>query len=246
MISQHLSGMQVSTVSTQEAPYDINGGFNQGKHYGYGQPTLEQVNYMKNSSRNPNNDSYSNAFNQGWRNHPNFGWKEQLQRPQPNFNNNSQGRFNQNKFNNFNNHQFQTSQPQQASTQPQNTPDLASLVAKLFKSTHSFIKETSTSIRNLKVQVGQLSKRIPERSTNTLPGDTEVNPRKECKSLTMDNESILKKVVQVVKESEEKKEAPERAEDTLTHAPSKAPMHKSSKRRPRTSSTLSSWKSLKS
>ncbi|KAL4344152.1 hypothetical protein AHAS_Ahas11G0149800 [Arachis hypogaea] len=90
----HLSGMQVSAINTQDAFYDMNGGFNQGENYDYAQTTSEQ----------------------GWRNHPNFGWKEQPHRPQPNFNNNSQRGFNKNKFNNFSNCQFQTSEPQQTST----------------------------------------------------------------------------------------------------------------------------------
>ncbi|XP_016172582.1 uncharacterized protein LOC107614973 [Arachis ipaensis] len=143
MISQHLSGMQVSTISTQDASYDMSGGFNQGRIM--------------------------------------------------------------------------------ASTQPQNTPDVASLVAELSKTTHSFMQETRASIQNLKVQIGQLSKKIPKKSPNTLPGDPEVNPREECKALTMDNESILKKKVQVAKGSEEK-EASRQAGVTLPHAPHRAPI----------------------
>ncbi|XP_016185531.1 uncharacterized protein LOC107627192 [Arachis ipaensis] len=49
--------------------------------------------------------------------------------------------------------------------------------------------ETRSSIRNLEVQIGQLSKRIPEIPSNTLPCNTEVNPKKECKDLTMEAEA---------------------------------------------------------
>ncbi|XP_015932800.1 uncharacterized protein LOC107459100 [Arachis duranensis] len=42
-----------------------------------------------------------------------------------------------------------------------------------------------SSIRNLEIQIGQLSKRIPKIPSNTLPSNTEFNPKKECKALTI-------------------------------------------------------------
>ena len=39
------------------------------------------------------------------------------------------------------------------------------------------------------VQVGQLSKRIPETPPDTIPNNTEVNPREECKAITMEVEA---------------------------------------------------------
>ncbi|MED6165323.1 hypothetical protein PIB30_098473, partial [Stylosanthes scabra] len=38
------------------------------------QPSAEQVNYMGNQPRPPQNDPYSNTYNSGWRNHSNFSW----------------------------------------------------------------------------------------------------------------------------------------------------------------------------
>nr|XP_025612527.1 uncharacterized protein LOC112705759 [Arachis hypogaea] len=46
--------------------------------------------------------------------------------------------------------------------------------------------ETRSSIQNMEIQVGQLTKRIPEIPSNTLPSNTEVNPKKECKALTIE------------------------------------------------------------
>ncbi|XP_057740554.1 uncharacterized protein LOC130957727 [Arachis stenosperma] len=46
--------------------------------------------------------------------------------------------------------------------------------------------ETRSFIRNLEIQVGQLSKRIPEIPSNTLSSNTEVNPKEECKALTIE------------------------------------------------------------
>ncbi|KAL4344850.1 hypothetical protein AHAS_Ahas11G0219600 [Arachis hypogaea] len=65
----------------------------------------------------------------------------------------------------------------------QSLSDLATLVSSLTKTTDSFINETRSSIRNLEVQVGQLSMRIPEIPPDTLPSNTEVNPREECKAI---------------------------------------------------------------
>ena len=77
----------------------------QNENYVYAQSSTEQVNYIGNAPRNPNNDPYAKTFNQEWRNHSNFGGREQPQKLQ-NFNNNSQDDFQQN---NFNNCQFQSS-----------------------------------------------------------------------------------------------------------------------------------------
>ncbi|KAL4350499.1 hypothetical protein AHAS_Ahas10G0148100 [Arachis hypogaea] len=49
--------------------------------------------------------------------------------------------------------------------------------------------ETRFSIRNLEIQVGQLSKKIPEIPSNTLPSNTEVNTKEECKALTVGAEA---------------------------------------------------------
>ncbi|XP_016168488.1 uncharacterized protein LOC107611032 [Arachis ipaensis] len=79
------------------------------------------------------------------------------------------------------------------------------------------MQETRASIQNLEVQVGQFSKRIPERPPKTLPGDTEVNPREKCKALTMVKESEPKEV-HVAEELKEEK-AQEKARSTLLHSP---------------------------
>ncbi|KAL4306280.1 hypothetical protein AHAS_Ahas16G0162500 [Arachis hypogaea] len=68
----------------------------------------------------------------------------------------------------------------------------------------SFMQETIASIQNLEVQVDHLSKRIPERPPNTLPSNTEVNPREECKALIMTKEAEPK-VVHAAEELKEEK-----------------------------------------
>ncbi|KAL4294062.1 hypothetical protein AHAS_Ahas18G0190500 [Arachis hypogaea] len=135
------------------------------------QNSLQKVNYIRSAPGNPNNDPYSKTHNQGWRNHPNFGWRDQPQRPQ-NFNNNSQGGFQQN---NFNNHRFQSTQ--QANSKFQEDSNWEMMM--------NFMQETRASIRNLEVQMGQISKQLPERSASTFPSDTVVNPREDCKVIQL-------------------------------------------------------------
>ncbi|XP_016178338.1 uncharacterized protein LOC107620726 [Arachis ipaensis] len=71
-------------------------------------------------------------------------------------------------------------------TPKQSLSDLATIVSNLSKTTHSFMTETRSSIRNLEIQIGHLSKRIPEIPSNTLPSNTEVNPKEKCKVLTIE------------------------------------------------------------
>ncbi|KAL4371322.1 hypothetical protein AHAS_Ahas06G0154200 [Arachis hypogaea] len=73
LLTQHLGSVQSSVVKFHSAPpnvpYDMSGGFPQGEPYNYGQWIPEQVNYMRNSSRNPYDTPYFQTSNQGWRNH---------------------------------------------------------------------------------------------------------------------------------------------------------------------------------
>ncbi|XP_016168334.1 uncharacterized protein LOC107610858 [Arachis ipaensis] len=74
----------------------------------------------------------------------------------------------------------------------QSLSDLTTIVSNLSKTTHSFMVETRSSIRNLEIQVSKLSRRIPETPSNTLPSKTEVNSKEECKTLTMEAEAESK------------------------------------------------------
>ncbi|XP_015945025.1 uncharacterized protein LOC107470148 [Arachis duranensis] len=74
-------------------------------------------------------------------------------------------------------------------TPTQSFSDLATIVSNLSKTTHSFMAETRSFIINLEIQVGQLSKKIPEIPSNTLPSNTMVNPNEECTALTMEAEA---------------------------------------------------------
>ncbi|MED6190943.1 hypothetical protein PIB30_111023, partial [Stylosanthes scabra] len=173
------------------------------------QSSAEQVNYLGNQPRPPQNDPYSNMYNPGWRNHPNFSWGG-----------NQGQKSNNNTQNNNRPYQppFQRQQqpfqqppppipPQQklSSSRPPSSIEaalekLAQSTASFVQNTHSFMNETrstfknqESALRNLENQVGQLAKDLGQltRSTNTFPSDTVVNPKEECKAVTLRSGKVL-------------------------------------------------------
>ncbi|MED6189550.1 hypothetical protein PIB30_097035 [Stylosanthes scabra] len=77
---------------------------------------------------------------------------------------------------------------------------LAQSTANFVQNTHSFMNETrstfknqESALRNLENQVGQLAKDLDQltRSTNTFPSDTVVNPKEECKTVTLRSGKVL-------------------------------------------------------
>ncbi|XP_016178431.1 uncharacterized protein LOC107620838 [Arachis ipaensis] len=118
--------------------------------------------------------------------------------------------------NRFSSRTYETSQ-QQLETPKQSLSDLAAIVSNLSKTTHNFMAETRFSIQKLEIQVGQLSKRIPEILSNTLPNNTEVNPKEECKALMVEvvTEPTEESVVEELKEIR----AYEETDNVTLHAP---------------------------
>ncbi|XP_016177935.1 uncharacterized protein LOC107620259 [Arachis ipaensis] len=99
---------------------------------------------------------------------------------------------------------------QQAPSQPQNTLNLASIVAELSKNTYSFMQKTRASLRNLEIQVGQLSKQVLERSSNTLPSDTFMKDLlSKKKTLRGDETVVLTKKCNAIIQSKLPKKMPD-------------------------------------
>ncbi|XP_016173126.1 uncharacterized protein LOC107615589 [Arachis ipaensis] len=118
--------------------------------------------------------------------------------------------------NRFNNKPFKLSQ-QIIETSKQSLSDLAAIVSNLSKTTHSFMAEIRSFIWNLEIQVGQLSKRILEIPSNTLPSNTEVNPKEEYKALTM--EVVIEPKEEPAIEELKEIRAHEEAGNATFHAP---------------------------
>ncbi|MED6226459.1 hypothetical protein PIB30_103991, partial [Stylosanthes scabra] len=77
---------------------------------------------------------------------------------------------------------------------------LAQSTASFVQNTHSFMNETrstfknqESALRNLENQVGKLAEDLGQlkRSTNTFPSDTVVNPKEECKAVTLRSGKVL-------------------------------------------------------
>ncbi|XP_015970215.1 uncharacterized protein LOC107493672 [Arachis duranensis] len=76
--------------------------------------------------------------------------------------------------------------------------------------------ETRSSIQNLEIQIGQLRKKLLEEPSNTLPSNTEINPRKKCKVLTLEAEAEPKEKIAVeeLKENKDQEEIRSALTDT--------------------------------
>ncbi|XP_025640968.1 uncharacterized protein [Arachis hypogaea] len=80
------------------------------------------------------------------------------------------------------------------------------------------MQETRILLRNLEIQVGQLSKQALERPPNTLPSDTVTNSREECKVIHLRSGKLTDSEAKVSEEPIEK-EAPEEANSKVEHDP---------------------------
>ncbi|XP_062118241.1 uncharacterized protein LOC133831846 [Humulus lupulus] len=141
---------------------------------------MEQAQAIGNFPRQSNNNPYSNSFNQGWRNHPNFSWKNDQQgqssSQQQSFQQQPQGFF-QPRF-----RQQQQPQPTTHHQQQQNSGGNSNVQSDVL---NQFMAETRSSIRNLETQMGQLATLMANHAQGNLPSTTEVNPKENCKAITL-------------------------------------------------------------
>ncbi|KOM46203.1 hypothetical protein LR48_Vigan06g150900 [Vigna angularis] len=75
--------------------------------------------------------------------------------------------------------------------------------------TESSQKSTDAAIKNLKIQMGQITKQLEERPDTDFGANTEVNPMEECQELVSVN------VEKVELEKEERKEREEKEEEKI-------------------------------
>ncbi|XP_014503073.1 uncharacterized protein LOC106763389 [Vigna radiata var. radiata] len=134
--------------------------------------TQEGVNYMGNQNR-PNN------YNQGWRPHPSMGQGQAGPSNRP---------------------PHQQYQPHSACAERSSMlEDILQQFMQVFISNH---KSTRASIRNLEIQMGQLAKKLEEKSDKDFGANTEANPKEECTIITTRSGKVL---VEKVREDKEKK-----------------------------------------
>ena len=186
------------THKTNETPtsesYNLIGYFNNDfcvSDAGFiGDGYIEQANYVGNQFQGRQaNNPYSNTYNSGWQNHPNFLWSNNNNVAVPNFSNN----------NNLPRQQappgFQNSQ-QDRMVSMENKLDkfLDAITNKLSSQEQNqkrmedkfdqIVKNHSSSIHNIEVQLGQLANVVGSRTQGNLPSTTDSNPR-ELKAITL-------------------------------------------------------------
>ena len=156
----------------------------------FASPNAEQENYVSNFQK-PQNNPYSNIYNPGWRNHPNLSWG------------NNQGGF----------------KPSSSSYQPQEKKqiDLEGILGKFIEESRTNFKNQKVINRDIQNQLGQLSKKIAERSQGSLPSDT-INPKEHTKAITLRSSKELEWQRKSEKKNEESKEKPSRSQD-VQHSP---------------------------
>ncbi|KAJ4724584.1 DNA-directed DNA polymerase [Melia azedarach] len=123
----------------------------------------EQMSYVGNYNQQ-NNNPYSNTYNQGWRNHPNFSWRgnQNAARPPLGF------------------------QPQEKKVNLEEAlTQLTVNTSKFMTKTETTLQNQAASIRNLEMQVGQLTSMMTERQQGSLPSNTETNPKEQVKAITL-------------------------------------------------------------
>nr|XP_023870464.1 uncharacterized protein LOC111983048 [Quercus suber] len=157
-LSQQLSKMNVNAIQTNVV-HDHCAGNHSSADCQVGNPfaqsSYEQANYVSNFQHQ--NNPYLNMYNPGWRNHPIFSWR---------------------------NHQRQAKPPQQF-PQQEKKPTLEDMFMQYMQKIDVAIQNNSASIRNLEVQIGQLSSMLTERTTGTLPSNTITNPKEHVKAISL-------------------------------------------------------------
>jgi len=71
------------------------------------------------------------------------------------------------------------------------TTKLEETLAQFMQVSMSTQKSTESAIKNLEVQVGQLSKQLAERSSNSFTANIEKNPKEECKAVLTRSRMVI-------------------------------------------------------
>ncbi|XP_009771790.1 uncharacterized protein [Nicotiana sylvestris] len=144
----------------------------------------ESVYFVGNANRGQTNQ-YGDTYNLNWRNHPNFSWGG------------NQGTQNQ----------YRPQAPQQQYRPPQveqqvsPTSHLEEILKKVMVEQQALSQKVmagqqalATTVRNLEFQMGQLASAQNTRPAETLPSDTEPNPKAQVNAVTLRNGRALEEV----------------------------------------------------
>ena len=151
-------------AQVQQAPSEVcdicNGPYNTVHCFATPQQ-IEDIKFLN------QNNPYSNTYNPGWKNHPNFAWKDQ----RGNVQQQAQGQY-QNQY-----QQQQQQVPKKADWEIA-IEKMAAQNMQFEEETRNNQKNTTASLRNLEVQLGQIAQQLASsRTPGSLPSETVQNPR---------------------------------------------------------------------
>ncbi|XP_031394316.1 uncharacterized protein LOC116205794 [Punica granatum] len=152
---------QISALTTQVAFCELCSGPHSTLECMSGNPSAspngEQVNFVNNFQRS-NQGPYSNTYNPGWRNHPNFSWRNENNALKPPLG-------------------FQKQGPAQNAPPQQSQSRMEELMLSYMQKTDTMLQNQQATIRNLEVQISQISQQLSNRPSGSLPSNTEENPK---------------------------------------------------------------------
>ncbi|XP_075521327.1 uncharacterized protein LOC142554548 [Primulina tabacum] len=119
------------------------------------------------------NDPYSSTYNPRWRQHPNFSWGGQGSQTRP------QG------GQQYSKHPMYRHDPREEKS------NLEQMMSKFISATETRLQNRDASIKGLENQIGQLAKMIASREPDTLPSNTETNPKEQVKAISLRNGKVL-------------------------------------------------------
>ncbi|XP_050897072.1 uncharacterized protein LOC127103874 [Lathyrus oleraceus] len=151
---------------------------------------VEEVNYLK------QNNPYFNTYNPSSKNHPNFSWKDQqgnIQKQDPVKYQNQQQFQPQQNFQNQFLQQHQQQAPQKVDWEI-TTENMVVQNAQFQEDTRNNQRNTTSTFKNLEVQVGQIAQQLSNQAQGTLPSATIQNPRnrKNINVVTIRSQKLAK------------------------------------------------------
>ncbi|XP_035539656.1 uncharacterized protein LOC118344026 [Juglans regia] len=164
---------QISALTTQRIPQSAEYVAATSMTVPSNEASQEQVQYINNRNYNYRGNPMPNYYHLGLRNHENLSYKntKNVLQPHPGFD----------------------SQPSEKKISLEDA--MVSFVEETntrFKKTDSRLDNIEThcsnmgaAIKNIEVQIGQLATTINAQQRGTFPSNTEVNPREQCKAITL-------------------------------------------------------------
>ncbi|XP_014490635.1 uncharacterized protein LOC106753350 [Vigna radiata var. radiata] len=182
--------MGIKNISQTQQLCNLCGGDHINRQCAYPKEMQQDVNYMGNQFQYKQGGFNQGTPSQGWKNHPSIGQNQ----------NNTSGQVGG----------FRQQQPsplwQQVSSLIETVRDLSGRFDKFLKVYESQLNSNQASFRALETQIGQLSKRVETTEKSQFRGNTDVNPKDECKVVMTNRKRKTVEEIIEIKSSEDEDE----------------------------------------